>query len=119
MEGQPRQRPACLGKLLLNWRVAGVQSPHKKCASHRPPEQEEKGSGALGRVPRGRHYPCGLESKTAPVALFCSSSWATDLLAELIKLYKGNSGQGTSSIVLIRNGTVTSKIRTYVMYNSD
>ncbi|KAG8273440.1 hypothetical protein J6590_021407 [Homalodisca vitripennis] len=50
MEGRPRQSPACL----------------EKCASHRPPEQEEKGSGALARVPRGRHYPYGLESKTAP-----------------------------------------------------
>ncbi|KAG8328590.1 hypothetical protein J6590_106622 [Homalodisca vitripennis] len=38
----------------------------EKCASHRPPEQEEKGSGALARVPRGRYYPYGLESKTAP-----------------------------------------------------
>ncbi|KAG8335477.1 hypothetical protein J6590_067426 [Homalodisca vitripennis] len=27
-----------------------------------PPEQEEKGSGALARVPRGRHYPYGLEN---------------------------------------------------------
>ncbi|KAG8276061.1 hypothetical protein J6590_073215 [Homalodisca vitripennis] len=45
MEGRPRQSPACL----------------EKCASHRPPEQEEKGSGALARVPRGRHYPYGLE----------------------------------------------------------
>ncbi|KAG8286250.1 hypothetical protein J6590_064588 [Homalodisca vitripennis] len=82
MEGRPRQSPACLGKLFLNWRVAGVQMGEMKgklnrrveelylrwnrCASHRPPEQEEKGSGALARVPRGRHYPYGLESKTAP-----------------------------------------------------
>ncbi|KAG8309712.1 hypothetical protein J6590_078316 [Homalodisca vitripennis] len=35
-----------------------------------PPEQEEKGSGALARVPRGRHYPYGLESKTAPEVIF-------------------------------------------------
>ncbi|KAG8253734.1 hypothetical protein J6590_029308 [Homalodisca vitripennis] len=59
MEGPPRQSPACL----------------EKCASHRPPEQEEKGSGALARVPRGRHYLYGLESKTAPEGHQCMMHW--------------------------------------------
>ncbi|KAG8268787.1 hypothetical protein J6590_017032 [Homalodisca vitripennis] len=83
MEGRPRQSPACLVKtglppaiqpwptlfhrgLAPSGRNERETKSKKKCASHRPPEQEEKGSGALARVPRGRHYPYGLESKTAP-----------------------------------------------------
>ncbi|KAG8288290.1 hypothetical protein J6590_021057 [Homalodisca vitripennis] len=53
-------------RVAREWKVDPDRAPYAWCASHRPPEQEEKGSGALARVPRGRHYPYSLESKTAP-----------------------------------------------------